>query len=69
MEEKLDEGFIFYHVLHFLKKHGWRVIGGEPPDGTSDEVQRIVIRNSDKPKNLVNDIIKYSFKRIIYISD
>jgi len=59
LEEKLDEGFIFYHVLHFLKKHGWRVIGGEPPDGTSDEVQRIVIRNSNKPKNLVN---KYTQK-------
>ena len=44
--DKIDEGFIFYHVLQFLKIHRWRVIGGEPPDGTSDDVPRIVIRDA-----------------------
>ena len=51
---KLDEGFIFYHVLEFLKSQDWRVIGGEPPDGTSDDVPRIVIRDSQRSEKSKN---------------
>ena len=54
LNKKLNEDFIFYHILEFLKTNDWNLIGGEPPDGTSDDVQRIVIRDSKSLDNSKN---------------
>jgi len=40
----LPEDFIFVTVKRFLICRGWQILGGEPPNGTSDDIIRIVIR-------------------------
>lgn len=33
-------------MIDFLKENDWTIIGGEPPDGTSDLMPRIAIRDN-----------------------
>lgn len=40
----LREDFIFLSIKSYLRSHGWNLLGGEPPDGTSDDLIRIYIR-------------------------
>lgn len=40
----LPEDFIFVTIKRFLITRGWQILGGEPPNGTSNDIIRIVIR-------------------------
>jgi len=41
----LREDFIFLSVERYLRKQSWEILGGEPPDGTSNRFRRIYIRS------------------------
>lgn len=40
----LREDFVFLSVKAYLENSDWRILGGEPPDGTADDLVRICIR-------------------------
>ena len=43
----MNEGKIYYFLKHFLLNKGWKLLAGEPPDG-SDDICRIEIRDSNR---------------------
>lgn len=43
----MSEGKIYYYLKQFLLDKGWKLLAGEPPDG-SNNVCRIEIRDKDK---------------------
>lgn len=52
----LREDFVFVSVKRHLSETGWRVIGGEPPDGTADDLIRVYIRPATNARGRLHSL-------------
>jgi hypothetical protein len=60
----LPEDFLFVSVKHFLTEQGWKILGGEPPNGTLNDLVRITIR----PKGMTGRLHSLGAQKVDLIS-